>query len=301
MALISLAANRAGDDSDPLTEQMLQLLRDARERSGLSLRALSKQVRLSPAFLSLVLQGKRRPSPDAVARLAAALSLDDRARDALDQWSRLTHHRGASAVLAAARRLESEHPNLVLKIPTEDQLRLTSSVESSMGMLSDVVRCEEPLYRVAEPSAYGSRGTRWNIPVVPEGTIPDPAARHRADEFIELSPSLLIDDDALLDPFAWRLSSAGVERIADLLRPRNLVVLSRLRPPPEFQPDDIWLVELDGRLVLSRVERSGELLILPSPSAGTRILRPDPDGPADRHLRAKVVAAIWQHRQRRIP
>jgi transcriptional regulator with XRE-family HTH domain len=272
---------------------LLDVLRAACERTGFSLRNLAGQIEVSPALLSLVLQGKRRASPELIEKLAEVLPLDPRERAALESWSRLNVRADTTALLDAARELENLHPDLVVRAPPPDELRLRREFDAPPESMYE---SPSPTYRASdsEPPRYDPYSSRLlSIPLIGEGELPGESHVHAA-ESIDLSPALLLPGDELLDPFAWRLGPYGVDRIRDMLRPGDVVVLSRQRPPFDFRHEDVWLVEADGRRILSRVTRDGDLLLLsPSPSGtGPTVLRPTPDGPPDQHVRAKVVAAI---------
>jgi transcriptional regulator with XRE-family HTH domain len=62
-----------GQDNSRLTrtQELARLLREHHDRSGLSLRELAMLCDVDHSYLSLILQGKRRPSRDLLIALAA--------------------------------------------------------------------------------------------------------------------------------------------------------------------------------------------------------------------------------------
>src|SRR6476659_7121709 len=67
----------------PQVNSFSQALRSARGSAGLSQRALARACGLTPAYMSLLEGGRRRPERGTVERIAAALSLDDAGQDRL--------------------------------------------------------------------------------------------------------------------------------------------------------------------------------------------------------------------------
>jgi len=97
-------------------------------------------------------------------------------------------------------------------------------------------------------------------------------------------------------PFAFRLSSAGVRRVDDVLAAGDLAVVSRKSWPLErFAP---YAVRLSGHLILSRVLwNARQLLLLPGPDGSDFIVLDAPDRTAlDRLLAGRVVARIRDRR-----
>lgn len=63
--------------------ELARLLREARERRGLSQKELAHAVGLSPAMMNYLESGERRPGRETVLRLASALGLDEPSTDRL--------------------------------------------------------------------------------------------------------------------------------------------------------------------------------------------------------------------------
>lgn len=73
-----MAVVRSSDDkrqAEPV--RLAQLLREAREERGLSLRRLAERVGMHHATLGRIEAGEHRPGPETLQRLAAALEIDE--------------------------------------------------------------------------------------------------------------------------------------------------------------------------------------------------------------------------------
>jgi hypothetical protein len=116
-----------------------------------------------------------------------------------------------------------------------------------------------------------SRSVR--IPVLPEGRDPLglDAAAGRVLGWATGGDFLRLDAEAvralrLVQPFAWRLSEAGVRRVSTLFEPGDFAVISREQGP--IVPHEVYAVRHEHRVVLSLVMwNERELLLLPDAGA----------------------------------
>ena len=63
-------------NSNPRLARVLRLLREERERQGLSMYAVAQRSGLSPQAVSYAERGEKRPSFETVLRIAKALDVD---------------------------------------------------------------------------------------------------------------------------------------------------------------------------------------------------------------------------------
>jgi hypothetical protein len=108
------------------------------------------------------------------------------------------------------------------------------------------------------------------VPLFEEGSHPnDPAAEVLGAIRIKRSVVPEKEIKHLLNPFAWRLTDFGTERVHRVLKPRDVVIISEDLKTPE--PKEIFAVRYMGRLVLSRVLRKGSVTLLLSSRGETEI------------------------------
>lgn len=72
-----MAVVRNSDDKRAEPVRLAQMLREAREERGLSLRRLAERVGMHHATLGRIEAGEHRPGPETLQRLAAALEIDE--------------------------------------------------------------------------------------------------------------------------------------------------------------------------------------------------------------------------------
>ena len=132
------------------------------------------------------------------------------------------------------------------------------------------------------------------VPELEEGVDPGDGARSNPDVRVvhRVAADSLAGIEPPVRPFAFRLSSAGVRRVDDVLAAGDLAIVSRKSWPLErFAPH---AVRLSGHLILSRILWSGrQLLLLPGRDGSDFIVLDAPDRTAlERLIAGKVVARI---------
>jgi transcriptional regulator with XRE-family HTH domain len=311
---------RRGRPPKPTEHPVGGHMRQRREALGLTVREVAVRVGLRPSsasYLSQIESGAKTPHPALALRLADALNDDPRIYLA---WA-ATGRRSDPVETARAVQLLAEtlgHPNyaglvaerapgpwpsrpgpagatgaIAAAAPDSGDLERARLLPDAREYSRDVPSPALPEIPIA-PLAAAASQAKILVPEIEEGadpgegTRPGPEVRavHRiaADSLAGIEPPVL--------PFAFRLSSAGVRRVDDVLAIGDLAIVSRKSWPLErFAPH---AVRLSGHLILSRVVWSGrQLLLLPGRDQSDFIVLDAPDRTAlDRLIAGKVVARI---------
>jgi hypothetical protein len=135
--------------------------------------------------------------------------------------------------------------------------------------------------------------TLLEVPVLEDGDDPGPGPIHPdvVVDVLRLDPRL-VGRGLPLRPFAYRLGEDTIERVRDLFRPGDWVVLDSR--PGELTADRVHAVRFMGRVVLSRVlAKRDSLLLLPSEGrSDVRVLDLEPGELLGRFIVGNVVLTI---------
>jgi transcriptional regulator with XRE-family HTH domain len=203
-------------------------IRSRRQASGWSLGELARRAGLRAAsFIHHIERGDKVPSEEVATRLALALGDDEGLYRA---WARARRGGDLAATREAVRSIE---------------VRL--AVEGAWP---------EP----APPALI-------RIPLLPEGADPGAGTMPSGGpyEVLRLDPGAL-PQEPLHRPFAYRLTAAGVHRVAPRLGAGDLVILTRNAWP--IHPHAIYGVRVLGRLELSCLRQQDGTLALLSAAGG---------------------------------
>jgi transcriptional regulator with XRE-family HTH domain len=307
-----------------------QRIRNRRKALGLAGYELAERAGLSPSYLSLIEKGKKIPSVEVAVRIAEALgdvpalyrawvyasrypdlSSDT---DSLQQLQAAESSPDLHAKLRRGEELEDEvsgeHDLTFSAKSAEPPARVVRLLDASRRKLMALRRAEEAklsaeareerfdlvqagdtvhdfmmepaeLSRVEAPSTI-------EVPLLPDGADPG----EEPMEFEGILGVLRLDQQLLpvgIDrPFAYRPGESFVERVRDSINPGDVVVLAAV--PDTVDPAGIYAVRRGGRVVLSRVVRSGTiLLLLPSVEGESPVSIECRD---ERGLRERLVGAV---------
>ncbi len=244
-------------DRDPLTEQLLELLRRTRRERELTVRELAQAAGVSPSYISLIENGRKVPDAGTIERIGRALELDPAL---LKAWVTV---RGRS---------DDTEKSVQAAYELMDRLGTTMRERGARGR---AMRVAEPdVLHAREPSAVHQRASvdeyqlpfaeprTVSVPVLQEGTEPGGGGRE--------SRPLLLDERVaerlpLTGAWAWRMSRVGVERIPGVYRPGDFVVISPSAWAPDprrFKSRMVFAVRHDAQVLLSHVDWTGNHLIL---------------------------------------
>ena len=242
-------------DRDPLTEQLLELLRRSRRESGMTVRELAQKAGVSPSYISLIENGRKVPDAGTIERIGQALELDPAL---LKAWVTV---RGRS---------DDTEKSVQAAYELMDRLKMVSNVRNRRPGVRAMRALEPDDLYLREPVAeFGvayelpiSEPRTVSVPVLQEGTEPGGGGRE--------SRPLLLDERVaerlpLTGAWAWRMSKVGVERIPGVYRPGDFVVISPSAWSPDprrFKSRMVFAVRHDGQVILSHVDWTGDHLIL---------------------------------------
>jgi transcriptional regulator with XRE-family HTH domain len=308
---------RRGRPPTPTLHPVGSHMRERRGALGLTVRQIATRVGLkesSASYLSQIESGAKTPHPALARRLAEALGDDPRIYLA---WAatgkRSDPVETARAVQVLAETLgHAKYAGLIAgggptgqpapRAPTDP----LAAIEPVAGPLEHA----QPLPRAGDhyrdsltrelpgvppaPAATEVPQAKILVPEIAEGA--DPGDGTRAGPEVRGVHRIAADSLAGIEPpvrpFAFRLSSAGVRRVDDVLAAGDLAIVSRKCWPLErFAP---YAVRLSGHLVIGRLLwNSRQLLLLPGPAGSDFIVLDAPDRTTlDRLVAGKVVARI---------
>jgi hypothetical protein len=193
-------------------------------------------------------------------------------------WVRSKQRRDPQQVMQgqAEFRYWQSNPNVTVKMAELDQIGFESADQ------------EHPVLREID-NFLPPVADAFRVPLLHEGQ--DPTGEPEPLEWITVQKELL-KGERLVKPFAYRLSSTGVERVFRTLHAGDYAVISRDQRP--LERDEIYAVKMKDKVVLSRVIQKGsDLLLLLSDAGEAEIEALRAEGGKARSLIAgKVVAAI---------
>jgi transcriptional regulator with XRE-family HTH domain len=304
---------------DPVSQRLLDLLRQRRRELGMSIYDLAAKVGKTPSFISLIENGKQVPDLETIERIAKSLGLDQRM---LKAWVEVRRSRDATATIRAAHELTdllgmseaatlpapSSPPPPQLASSTPAQMRalsapLSARLEAPHGLFDRVkgafARSPAPAAAMPASSEEEIRAHQMKVPVVAEGTEPGHPDEQRAHPRrpLWLDLRLLPPRDKLRQPFAFRVGRENARRMRGQLQRGDYVVITRgewTAEPESFVRDEIYAVRVEGRVVLSQVAWSdGRLVLLPPSGRGEfRFLEAKNFGELGRLLAGKVVTVV---------
>lgn len=295
-------------------------MRQRRKVLGLTVREVALRVGLkesSASYLSQIESGAKTPHPALALRLAEAL-LDDpriylawaatgRRSDPVETARAVQLLAGALAHPGYAELVAEGGPApwpppcepkaaaaaLTVAGPQPDDLVRARPLPGTDEYHRGALARELPEIPPAPPAAEVPQA-RILVPEIAEGADPGDGARSSPEVrgLHRIAAGSLAGIEPPVQPFAFRLSSAGVRRVNDVLAAGDLAIVSRKSWPLEhFAP---YAVRLSGRLILSRALWSGrQLLLLPGRGQSDFIVLDAPDRTAlERLIAGKVVARI---------
>ena len=311
---------RRGRPPKPTEHPVGGHMRQRREALGLTVREVALRVGLresSASYLSQIESGAKTPHPALALRLADALRDDQRIYLA---WA-ATGKRSDPVETARAVQFLAEtlgHPKyagLVAEGQTEPwpSQRAPTGADAAIAAAGAAPGSLEQAQPVPGTREY-YRGTlsrelpgiplaplatevpqaKILVPEIEEGADPGEGGRSSPEvrEVHRVAADSLAGIEPPVRPFAFRLSSAGVRRVHDVLAVGDLAIVSRKSWPLEhFAP---YAVRLSGHLILSRVLwNARQLLLLPGPDGSDFMVLDAPDRTAlERLIAGKVVARI---------
>ncbi len=274
----------------PLEKLMPERIRRRRADLGLSGAELARRAKVSPAYVSQIEAGKRVPDVKVAVLLARILDDDD---GLFAAWSRdfKSFDRSDSSLGSdgAWTRLYREG-----RFPDDDAFE--RAVRSGRNM-SEARTGFEPSGTVPSPSMRTISEMLSRVPADRGEPVPADAARAMAAPGHAQSPVMeaplvapgagpddegdaprrrevtrlvldarLVPEARLERPFAFRADEKVARRVPDRVSPGDLVVVSRRIGRGAPEASRVYAILAGGRIVLGRLARVGEkLLLLPAP------------------------------------
>ncbi len=308
---------RRGRPPRPSDHPLGEYLRQRRVARQLTVRDLAKLVGLpesSAGYISQLEAGTKIPNPELAAQLVKRLGDP---LGAFMLWPMLGRRAEARDTASARRRLAQifRDPRLAMDVRfgSPEDVRLEHGDAWTMRRRTAWREDDEqpashhsadalaPLPPVSEARAEGppamdhsppmyrpDAGRVLRVPMLRDAIDPD-----RAGELLGFAR---IDADRpglepMVEPFAFHPSPESVRRVAHVLEPGDLVVVTR--EPAPIQPHEIYLVRVDERVVLSQAMWNGrQLLLLPGIGGSDFIVLDAPDEAAVRRLVIGHVAMV---------
>lgn len=248
-------------------DELAVRIRERRESMNLTVRELAKLLGKYPSYISLVENGAKVPSERTARRLAQILEDDE---DLYAAWAAAHQGDNIQTILESARRYEVLHrsPRIRMEVIGPDEVSFEPSPEPSLSLGSAARMVSESVdflaLRSASPMFSEPSDDREfaRIPVFTEGADPGdgPESGEEVVDYLRLDAARIPDEERLVRPFAYRLSQRGVRDVDDLLQAGDCVVITRAGAPPVS--NEIYAVRREGGVVLSRVLRKGDSLLL---------------------------------------
>jgi transcriptional regulator with XRE-family HTH domain len=229
---------------------MHERIRNRRAELGMAANELAKRARISPSYVSLIESGDKVPREDVAVRIAAALRDDS---DLYRAWARSARHHGD---------LEGALRDVQLMARYSGSRSLRRRLALGEDLETEAPRELAASYRVRLREDDAPRLLR--IPLLAEGADPGPTpdTSPHVVSWLTFDPAMLPDIEAS-GLFAYRVGRRDARRLAGILAPDDLVILSvgdRL-----LAAGKIHAVRHDGSVILSRVLFKGRsLLLLPA-------------------------------------
>jgi len=297
-----------------LDQMMGRRIRKLREEKDLRAYELAERAEISASYLSLIEKGEKTPTEEVALRIAAQLDDDPelyvawvhgaRHQDLERQMVRLGHalqlrsrrdlrHRVARGEDYPYEEVEEDslqaHPGRVLEPASARRRRMSRFVSE---MREEPTEPPGPLVSlvlgVEEESPLEPDDETIEVPLLRDGTDPghDPRRARGMIETLRVDRRLLPRD--VHRPFAYRPEAAALVRLGDAIRPGDLVILSSRAGEPDAR--GIYAVRLDRRIVLSRVVRHAEVLLLMPAGGAGRPQTIELSDPSD--LREAIAGAV---------
>lgn len=286
---------------------MHERIRRRREERDIPAYVLAKRLNISPSYVSLIESGKKVPSEDIARRIAEALD------DDVEIYVAWAHSAGIDDIDSYAERLlrlrrYSSDPTLRRRLGSGEDIEDGApvgamTVGASRSIIPELLRStmgrwthgtkEAAKHRAAEGRARAAPPGLTEVPFLEEGA--DPAApadeRRVAGRPLQLDARLFAEED-LGRLFAYRATRDMASRAGGSVHPGDWVILtSRVEP---HEPQSIFAVRTQGRIVLSRVLFKGpSLLLLPPPGKSDfEIVELQRDEELSRVLAGRVLMSI---------
>jgi transcriptional regulator with XRE-family HTH domain len=293
-------------------------MRRRREALGLTVRDLALRVGLkesSASYLSQIEGGAKTPHPALALRLAGALRDEPRiylawaatgkrsdpieTARAVQILAETLGHPGYAGLVAEGApwrwpsQPESIGRDAVDADPAPGSLVQARPIPAAQESRPDMCAREMPGIPLA-PTVSEVPQAKILVPEIAEGADPGDGGRSSPDvrAVHRIAADSLAGIEPPVRPFAFRLSSAGARRVADMLAAGDLAIVSRKSWPLERRSPHV--VRLSGHLILSRVLWNGrQLLLLPDRDESDFVVLDAPDRTAlERLIAGKVVARI---------
>ncbi len=306
------SSKKPGRPAGPPGHSPGEYLRGLRARKGWTIRELAKQVDLpesSAAYISQLEAGNKVPNADLARRLAERLGDE---LGVFRLWSMTARRSNPFQASSARRELARllDDPTLMYdprfggaaqarfdESPHFDALNMLRSITAPEGRVRWVPLAAErarPTQARLEPGPART----FRVPILPEGTDPGPvetadarALESRAIDFLIVSLDE-ITGTSLHRPFAYRLTETGAAFASTVLRPGDVVVVTRA--PGPVARHEIYAVRHEERVLLTHAAWNGrELLLLPDADRSDFVVIPAPDKEAvGRHVLGHVAKVI---------
>lgn len=224
-------------------------VRKRRLESGLSAADLAAKLGMSRSYLSLIENGDRDVGEKLARKIARALGDQP---DLYVEWAREE----------AARPRTADDGESMLESFARNELRRRSDVPGALNVE----------VKVAKPSSVshgrgrtaGDESITLAVPVVEEGTLPDPLPRGDDARYVRIDRAVLPAGERLDRPFAWEIASQGAALAPDILEPGDTVVVTQ--DPGDIVADELYAVKLDeGAVLLARVQIKDQVLLVMQP------------------------------------
>jgi transcriptional regulator with XRE-family HTH domain len=301
----------------PLEKLMPERIRRRRADLGLSGAELARRAKVSPAYVSQIEAGKRVPDVKVAVLLARVLDDDDglfaawsrdfksydRSDSSLESdgaWTRLyregrfTDDDAFERAVRSGRNMSEARTGLEPSGPiASPSMRSISATPSSAPADRG-----EPVLADAARATSAPGHAQWPLveaPIVAPGAEPgdgDDSGRGEGAR-MTLDPAL-VEGRRLERPFVFRADERVGRRVLDRVSPGDLVIVSRRIGRQAPEGDRVYAIRKGERIVLGRLARVGEKLLLLPPPGGTEMedVGLVAGGARGRALAGEVVAVV---------
>jgi len=308
-------SKREGPDAIALT------LRRARQELGLTTREVAGRIGVSPAFITLIETGRKRPGSETARALARVLGLPEAPLLAWVELGRGYERKSRATEVIAhyLRRREGQRAPEQAKPRSRALLMMSRLLGGPPGrpagaadvqffgaegrgtppdqaagptlqpdaLMAESLAAEE---LIAGFSSEQGRGL-LRVPILAEGAVPAPPGSQSPQtiDWVVLDRTLLPAGVVMEDGWAYRISAAGARNAPDSLAAGDVVALTRHGWP--VAPGEVYAVLLHGRIELGRVAAKDDALVVLL-AEGVELLRlPARDAPPP-ELRGRVVLVV---------
>ena len=288
---------KRGRPPGPAGSALGEYLRGLRLARGWTIRDLARAVGLpasSAAYLSQMESGTKVPHAELAGKLAEQLGDP---KGVFPWWSEIGRRSDPRKAAVARRELSR-----ILEDPSIDyDPRLVSGRGTRFEEFQRIIEREEPgsehrfehlfepkpidvpenytgqdvFVRLAKDLREIRKAVGYRVPLLPDGMDPVEVAVDSEGEVLRL-PAEVLGSKRLYRPFAYRVSESTIRRVATLVRPGDVVVISQ--EPVPLVEHEVYAVRTGRRVELAHAMWNGHaVLLLPDTGKSDFLTLPAPD------------------------